>query len=237
MAKSIEHHWGMVIDLDVCIGCQACVVACYAENNIPPVGPEEVARQRSLHWIRIERYWEGEYPDVRAEFMPLLCQHCQAAPCEPVCPMFASVHDQTDNVNVQVYNRCVGIRYCGVNCPYKVRVFNWFNPQVPAPLNEQFNPDVTVRKRGVMEKCTFCIQRLRRARSEAAAQGITLGDGDVTPACVQTCPTEALIFGDLNDPESRVARLARSNRAFVLLEELGTRPSISYLKRGDSHVG
>ena len=192
---------------------------------------------RSLHWIRIERYWKGEYPHVEAQFMPLLCQHCQKAPCEPVCPMYASIHDPVDNVNVQVYNRCVGIRYCGVNCPYKVRVFNWFNPYVPEPLNEQLNPDVTVRTRGIMEKCTFCIHRLRRARSEAAANGSTLHDGDVQPACVQTCPTDALVLGDLNDPESRVSQLARSRRAFVLLEELGTHPSISYLKRGDSYVG
>ena len=192
---------------------------------------------RSLHWIRIERYWKGEYPHVEAQFMPLLCQHCQKAPCEPVCPMYASIHDPVDNVNVQVCNRCVGIRYCGVNCPYKVRVFNWFNPYVPEPLNEQLNPDVTVRTRGIMEKCTFCIHRLRRARSEAAANGSTLHDGDVQPACVQTCPTDALVLGDLNDPESRVSQLARSRRAFVLLEELGTHPSISYLKRGDSYVG
>jgi Fe-S-cluster-containing dehydrogenase component len=231
------YRWGMVIDLDVCTGCNACVAACFAENNVPTVGAEEVARQRSLHWIRIERYWHGTYPEVTAEFMPVLCQHCQNAPCEPVCPMYASVHDVVDNVNVQVYNRCVGIRYCGVNCPYKVRVFNWFNPEFPEPLNEQLNPDVTVRKRGIMEKCTFCIQRLRRARLDAAADGIEPGEVEVEPACVQTCPTDALVFGDLSDPQSRVSRLAQSNRAFVLLEELGTHPSIRYLKRGDSHVG
>ncbi len=233
---SEEHRWGMVIDLDLCTACQACVVACYAENNIATVGEEEVTRGRGLHWIRIERYWRGEYPHVMAEFVPILCQHCQHAPCEPVCPMYASVHDQNEGLNVQVYNRCVGIRYCALNCPYSARMFNWFAPYFPEPLNEQLNPDVTVRFRGIMEKCTFCIQRIRRAREEAAAQGIELQDGDITPACVQTCPTDALVFGDLNDPESQVSKLAHSRRAIQLLEELGTQPSIFYLKRGESHV-
>jgi molybdopterin-containing oxidoreductase family iron-sulfur binding subunit len=232
-----KRRWGMVIDLDLCTSCQACVVACHAENNVATVGEEEVALGRSLHWIRIERSWAGEYPGVQANFMPVLCQHCQKAPCEPVCPMYATVHDENENVNVQVYNRCVGIRYCGVNCPYKIRMFNWFNPYFPEPLNEQLNPDVTVRMRGIMEKCTFCIQRIRRAREEAGALGITFNPEDVLPACVQTCPTDALVFGDLNDPESHVSQLAHSRRAFVLLEERGTEPSIAYLKRGDSYVG
>ena len=232
-----QHRWGMVVDLDLCTGCQACVVACHAENNVPTVGEEEVIRKRFMHWIRIERHWRGRYPHLRAEFTPIMCQHCQKAPCEPVCPMYATVHDTQDNLNVQVYNRCVGIRYCAVNCPYKVRVFNWFNPYFPEPLNEQLNPDVTVRSRGVMEKCTFCIQRIRRAREEARARGVPFRAEDVQPACVQTCPTGALIFGDLNDPESQVARLAHSSRAFILLEEEGTMPSVFYLKRGDSNVG
>lgn len=232
-----KHRWGMAIDLDVCTGCGACVVACYAENNVPTVGKEEFVIGRSLPWIRIERDWKGEYPHLRADFLPMVCQQCQSAPCEPVCPMYATVHDQNDNINVQVYNRCAGIRYCAVNCPYKVRMFNWYNPYFPEPLNNQLNPDVTVRTRGIMEKCTFCIQRIRRARDEANAEGRSLKDGDVQVACAQTCPTEALVFGDLRDPESRVSKLARSSRAFVLLEELGTEPSVSYLKRGDSHVG
>jgi len=231
-----KQRWGMVVDLDLCTACQACVVACHAENNVPTVGEEEVTMGRSLHWIRIERYWQGEYPHVRANFMPVLCQHCQHASCEPVCPVYATHHSQVDNINVQVYNRCVGIRYCAVNCPYKVRMFNWFNPYFPEPLNEQLNPDVTVRARGIMEKCSFCIQRIHRARQEAIREGVPLRDGDVRPACAQTCPTEALVFGDLNDSRSYVAQLARSQRAFVLLEELGTEPSVFYLKRGESYV-
>jgi molybdopterin-containing oxidoreductase family iron-sulfur binding subunit len=226
----------MVIDLDLCTACQACVVACHAENNVTTVGEEEVTLGRSLHWIRIERYWEGEAEHLQARFMPLLCQHCQKAPCEPVCPMYATMHDTQENLNVQIYNRCVGIRYCGVNCPYKVRVFNWWDPYFPEPMNEQLNPDVTVRRRGIMEKCTFCIQRIRRAREEAQARGEEFHPEGVKPACVQTCPTDALVFGDLHDPESTVSKLARSARGFILLEDLGTEPSLVYLKRGESNV-
>ena len=232
-----DHKWGMVIDLDLCTACQACVAACHAENNVPNVGEEEVSRGRSVHWIRIERYWQGEGRDARADFLPVLCQQCGNAPCEPVCPMYATYHTTNGGLNVQVYNRCVGIRYCGINCPYKVRQFNWFDPYVPEPMNEQLNPDVTVRRRGIMEKCTFCIQRIRRGREEAVAAGLPFKPEEVQPACVQTCPTDALVFGDLNDPESRVSQLAHSRRAFVLLEERGTEPSIAYLKRGDSYVG
>jgi molybdopterin-containing oxidoreductase family iron-sulfur binding subunit len=228
------HHWGMVIDLDLCTGCQACTVACRAENNVPTAGEDEIVLGRSMHWIRIERYWRGELPHLRATFTPLLCQQCQHAPCEPVCPMYASVHEPNEGLNAQVYNRCIGTRLCALNCPYKVRQFNWYDPDFPAPLTEQLNPDVTVRRRGIMEKCTFCIQRIRRAREET--RGGEIPDGTVQPACVQTCPTEALVFGDLNDPESRVAQLARSPRAFMLLEELGTLPSIAYLQRGESRV-
>jgi molybdopterin-containing oxidoreductase family iron-sulfur binding subunit len=231
-----KYKWGMAIDLDLCTGCQACVVACHAENNIPAVGEVETTRRRSMHWIRIERYWHGDGNELRAEFMPLLCQHCEHAPCEPVCPMYATYHDPNNQLNIQVYNRCAGIRYCGVNCPYKVRHFNWFDPYFPEPLNEQLNPDVTVRRRGIMEKCMFCVQRIRRAREEARAQGVPFDTEEVKPACVQTCPTDALVFGNLLDPESEVSRLARSPRAFLLLEDLGTKPSVSYLKRGESYV-
>ncbi|RME51137.1 MAG: 4Fe-4S dicluster domain-containing protein [Caldilineae bacterium] len=232
-----EHRWTMVIDLDRCTGCQACVVACHAENNVPVVGPDEVQLGRAMHWLRIERYWEGEYPNVRARFLPIMCQQCEKAPCEPVCPVFATYHSEVQNLNVQVYNRCIGTRYCANNCPYIARVFNWFNPDIPEPLTDQLNPDVTVRRRGIMEKCTFCIQRIRRGEETAEAEGRSLRDGEVQPACAQSCPTGAILFGDLNDPDSQVARLARSRRRFRLLEELGTEPSVIYLKGGESHVG
>jgi Fe-S-cluster-containing dehydrogenase component len=234
-------RWGMVVDLDRCTGCEACVVACRLENNVPVVGAEQVDRDRGIYWIRIERYWEGEYPNVRARFAPVLCQHCQRAPCEPVCPVYASYHG-TDGLNEQVYNRCVGTRYCANNCPYSVRFFNWFDYDRPETLRNQLNPDVTVRMRGIMEKCTFCIQRIRRARLAAMPPGtrepteeellsVRLEDGAVQPACVQTCPTGALVFGDLSDPNSQVYQLAqRAGRSFRLLEELGTEPVVIYLK-------
>lgn len=231
-----KHKWGMVIDLDLCTGCQACVVACHAENNVPIVGQDETVMSRTMHWIRIERYWKGEFPHLEADFRPLICQHCQNAPCEPVCPAYASVHDEVNGLNAQVYNRCIGTRYCGANCPYKMRMFNWFAPDFPDPLTEQLNPDVTVRSQGVMEKCTFCIQRIQRARARAQVEGREMEDGEVVPACVQTCPTDALVFGDLSDPESRVSQLRRSSRAYLLLEEMGTEPSVTYLQRGESDV-
>jgi Fe-S-cluster-containing dehydrogenase component len=225
------YRWGMVIDIDRCTGCGACVVACMAENNIGLSDKQLFHQGRSMHWLRIERYWEGEFPEVRAHFIPLLCQQCHDAPCEPVCPVYASYHNP-EGLNGQVYNRCVGTRYCSNNCPYAVRVFNFVNHRWPEPLTDQLNPDVTVRSRGVMEKCTFCIQRIRRARETAEGEKRLIRDGELQPACVQTCPSEALVFGNLADPESRVARLARSPRHFRLLEDLGTGPSIYYLKGG-----
>jgi molybdopterin-containing oxidoreductase family iron-sulfur binding subunit len=221
----------LAVDLDLCTGCQACVVACRAENNISVVGEEAAAMGRAQHWIRIERYWdEGEYPDVRARLLPLMCQQCGKAPCEPVCPVFASVHSE-DGLNSQVYNRCIGTRYCAHNCPYKVRVFNYFKPQFPEPLEQQLNPDVTVRSVGIMEKCTFCVQRIRRVRQQAKAEGRPVADGEIMPACVQTCPPGALVFGDAGDPESQVARLMKSRRGFRFLEAFNTDPSVVYLKR------
>jgi len=231
------HRWKMVIDLDKCTGCQACVVACHAENNVPIVGGEEVAMGRSRHWIRIERYWEGEYPDVKARFLPMLCQQCGHAPCEPVCPTFATYHSDAEGLNVQVYNRCIGTRYCANNCPYSARMFNWFEPYFPSPLEQQLNPDVTVRGRGVMEKCTFCIQRIKRAEDRATSDGRPLEDGDVVPACAQSCPTRAIHFGDLTDPHSQIHELIESQRAIRLLNEQGTDPSVIYLKGGESHAG
>jgi len=186
--------------------------------------------------LRIERYWEGEYPNVKARYLPVMCQQCEEAPCEPVCPVFATYHSEREMLNIQVYNRCIGVRYCANNCPYKVRMFNWFNPQIPEPFDQMLNPDVTVRSRGVIEKCTFCIQRIRRAEEDARAEGRPVHDGEVQPACVQSCPTEAFIFGDLEDPESRVVKLAESRRRFKLLEELGTIPAVIYLKGGETDV-
>ncbi|RMG50556.1 MAG: 4Fe-4S dicluster domain-containing protein [Acidobacteria bacterium] len=224
--------WGMVIDLDRCTGCEACVIACHAENNLPIVGEEESAKGRQHNWIRIERYWEGEYPHIRARFIPVLCQQCDHAPCEPVCPVYATYHNP-EGLNAQVYNRCIGTRFCANNCPYTVRVFNWFDHQWERPLDEQLNPDVSIRTRGMMEKCTFCVQRIRRARHQAEDEGRDIRDGEVQPACVQSCPTEAMVFGDLDDPDSRASQRARSRRAFRLLEELGTEPSVIYLKEDE----
>jgi Fe-S-cluster-containing dehydrogenase component len=226
----MEHRWGMAIDLDRCTGCEACVVACHAENNVPTADPHEAARGRAMHWIRVDRYYEGDFPEVRVKYMPVLCQHCDDAPCEPVCPVYAT-YENPEGLNVQVYNRCVGTFYCANNCPYTVRSFNFFKPNWDAPLELQHNPDVSIRPGGVMEKCTFCIQRIKRAKGEAKAAGKPLSDGDVQPACVQSCPAEAMVFGDLNDPESKVARLAESSRATRLLEELGTKPKVFYLQR------
>lgn len=222
----------MVIDLDRCTGCEACVVACRVENNIPTVGPEEAAKGRSMNWIRIERYFEGEYPDVKVKFMPVLCQHCEEAPCEPVCPVYATYHTD-EGLNAQVYNRCVGTRYCANNCPYTVRFFNFFDPKWDAPLEKALNPEVSVRTRGVMEKCTFCIQRIRKGEEKAKEEARDVRDGDVAPACVQTCQTKAMYFGNIADPESEVSKLSKSNRAMRLLEDLGTKPKVIYLNKGD----
>lgn len=229
--------WTMVVDLDRCTGCAACVVACHAENNVPIVTELEVTRRHAMHWIRIERYWEGTYPDVKAAFLPVMCQQCGAAPCEPVCPVFATMHSGRENLNLQVYNRCIGTRYCQNNDPYRVRFFNFFDPVFAEPLNNQLNPDVTVRVAGVMEKCTFCMQRIRRAEEEAFAKHMPIEKVTVSPACVQTCPPSALMFGDINNPDDPVTKLLRNNsRTFRLLEELGTEPAVVYLKGGDSYV-
>jgi len=230
----MAHQWGMVIDLDRCSGCEACVVACHAENNISTVGDEQAALSRAKHWIRVERYYEGEFPDVRVKFMPVLCQQCDAAPCEAVCPTYASYHT-SEGLNGQVYNRCIGTRYCANACPYVVRYFNFFNPVWEKPLQLQLNPDVSVREVGVMEKCTFCVQRIKAGEIQAAAEKRELRDGEIQPACVQSCPTRAMVFGDLGDPESEVSRLARSRRATALLGELGTRPKVTYLSQDSWH--
>jgi Fe-S-cluster-containing dehydrogenase component len=230
--------WTMVVDLDKCTGCNACVVACHAENNVPIVSEQEVINNRAMHWIRIERYWEGEFPDIKARYMPVMCQQCGNAPCEPVCPVYATVHSDRENLNIQVYNRCVGTRYCQNNDPYKVRFFNFFDPVFEGPLKEQLNPDVTVRSAGIMEKCTFCVQRIRRGEEQALVEHRPLGDGEVVPACVQACPANALNFGDLNNPDAQATQMVRDNqRKFRLLEELGTEPAVYYLRGGASNVG
>ena len=226
----MPHRWGMAVDLDRCTGCEACVTACRAENNIATVGAAQAAAGRAMHWIRVERYWEGEFPDARLKFRPVLCQQCDAAPCEPVCPTYASHHTE-EGLNAQVYNRCIGTRYCANACPYNVRFFNFFNPAWEKPLNLQLNPDVSVREVGVMEKCTFCVQRISAAGIQAKADNKPLADGELKPACVQSCPATALVFGDLNDPESAVSRLSRSSRGSKLLDDLGTQPKITYLAR------
>ena len=231
-----HHQWGMVIDLAKCTGCSACVTACYAENNIPTVGEDEIHRGRELTWMRIERYWEGNAPADGApepRFIPMLCQHCANAPCEPVCPVYAAYHT-ADGLNAQVYNRCVGTRYCANNCPYKVRYFNWYkyNDRAwPDPLNLQLNPDVTVRARGVMEKCTFCIQRIRGAQNQARLEGRSIKDGEFTTACAQACPSDAIVFGNVNDPESRVRQLKEDRRGYHVLEDVNTRPAVTYLAK------
>jgi molybdopterin-containing oxidoreductase family iron-sulfur binding subunit len=224
------HRWGMAIDVDACIGCNACVAACYAENNVPVVGPDALLLGREMSWLRIERYVEQQAGRADVRFVPMLCQHCDHAPCEAVCPVYATYHNP-EGLNAQVYNRCVGTRYCGNNCPYKVRRFNWFEYQVPAPLARQMNPDVTVRSKGVMEKCTFCIQRIQEAKDRAKDQGRALRDGEIVPACAQTCPANAITFGDLRDPQSRVSVASRSSRGYRVFESLNTRPAITYLKK------
>ncbi|MGH7779362.1 MAG: molybdopterin-dependent oxidoreductase [Candidatus Binataceae bacterium] len=226
------HKWGMTIDVNSCTGCSACVAACYAENNLPFVGKKLVDQGRIMSWIRIERFFPEDKEHAPNLYLaPMLCQQCDHAPCEPVCPVFASYHTQ-EGLNGQVYNRCVGTRYCENNCPYKVRRFNWFVPEWPAPLDLQLNPDVTIRGAGVMEKCTFCIQRIQAAEIGARNDDRALKDGEIVPACAGACPTRAITFGDLNDKQSAVIRRRDDNhpRNYRSLEELNTQPAIVYLR-------
>ena len=234
-------RWAMAVDLGKCTGCSACVIACSAENNVPFVGPDQVRRGREMQWIRVERYFEGgEHGEpLEARFVPMMCQHCGNAPCEPVCPVFAAYHTP-DGLNGQVYNRCVGTRYCGNNCPYKVRYFNWYDMSTgedprtfawPEPMHWLLNPDVTVRSKGVMEKCTFCVQRIRGAQHQARVEDRPVADGDVRTACQQTCPADAIAFGNLTDPASRVAQVAAAERGYRVLDGLNTKPAVTYLMK------
>ena len=247
-----DEKWGMVVDIDRCTGCQACVVACQSENNIPINEEAHFKQRRPIEWIRVERYWEGEFPNIKARFIPVMCQHCDNAPCEPVCPVAATYHNK-EGLNVQVYNRCIGTRFCANNCPYHARFFNFWEPAWPDSLKNQLNPDVTVRSRGIMEKCTFCVQRIRRAK-RGERQGETVEDGDraLNPACVNACPTNTLMFGDISDvidaerdgipipaePKSKAGKaiakeLHEGGRGYGLFEDLGTRPNVIYLKKVD----
>jgi len=222
-------RWGMVIDLDRCTACGACMAACHQENNLTAVGPEEATQEdRAFHWLRMLREVSGSGTEAQVRYLPQPCFHCHKPPCVRVCPVHATYLSEEGIVG-QIYARCIGCRYCMAACPYNAKVFNWYEPKWPGDLERKANPDVSLRPRGVVEKCTFCHHRILHAREEASLQGRPLRDGDVTTACAESCPAKAIVFGDLDDPASRVSELARSPRAFRLQEDLGTEPKVFYL--------
>jgi molybdopterin-containing oxidoreductase family iron-sulfur binding subunit len=241
IAKEVEYHgvkWAMAIDLNKCVGCNACVAGCNVENNIPVVGKEQVQKGREMHWIRLDRYHSGPAEDPAFSHQPMLCQHCDQAPCENVCPVVATTHS-ADGLNQMAYNRCVGTKYCSNNCPYKVRRFNFYNFRdhladgyyEQEPVSLVHNPEVTVRSRAVMEKCTFCIQRVMEARQHAIEAGRALKGSDVRTACQEACPARAIVFGDMNDPESEISRRRSHTLGYSVLEELNVKPNVTYLAK------
>lgn len=221
-------RWGMVIDLERCNGCQACEVACRSENNIAVGGPQAAAEGRTISWMRVVTEIEGEWPEIRTRVMPLPCMHCDRPPCTAVCPVRATSID-AEGIVAQVYPRCIGCRYCANACPYTVKSFNWWAPEFPESTLPMLNPSVSTRPVGVIEKCTFCHHRLQRARDQARAEGRPLREADYVPACAESCPTKAITFGDLDNPEHAVAALIQDPRAYRKLEELGTEPKVYYL--------